>query len=126
MEEALRAGEEKYRSAMILGRMGSWEVDFVKGVRIWTPEGMDLFGINLVDGLGHVGGETDELHRAMHSEDRHLLARYHALADSQTHSQPSTVLRPRMVRSVGCQVMVGCSTGNRTAGLVVWPMSPRT
>ena len=83
MEEALRAGEEKYRSAMILGRMGSWEVDFVKGVRIWTPEGMDLFGINLVDGLGHVGGETDELHRAMHSEDRHLLARYHALADSQ-------------------------------------------
>ena len=83
MEEALRAGEEKYRSAMILGRMGSWEVDFVKGVRIWTPEGMDLFGINLVDGLGHVGGETDELHRAMDSEDRHLLARYHALADGQ-------------------------------------------
>ncbi len=83
MEQALRASEEKYRSAMILGRMGSWEVDFVDGIRIWTPEGMALFGINLVDGLGHVGGETDELLQAMHSQDRHLLAQYHALADSQ-------------------------------------------
>jgi two-component sensor histidine kinase len=68
---------------MILGRMGSWEVDFVKGIRSWTPEGMALFGINLANGLGHVGGETDEFRQAMHSEDRHLLARFHALADSQ-------------------------------------------
>jgi two-component sensor histidine kinase/PAS domain-containing protein len=83
MEETLRASEERYRSAMILGRMGSWEVDFVKGTRIWTPEGMALFGIDLPDGLGHVGGETDELHRAIHPEDRHLLAQYHALVDSQ-------------------------------------------
>jgi two-component sensor histidine kinase/PAS domain-containing protein len=82
-EEALRASEERYRSAMILGRMGSWEVDFVKGTRIWTPEGMALFGIDLADGLGRVGGETDELRQAMHAEDRHLLAQFHALADSQ-------------------------------------------
>jgi two-component sensor histidine kinase/PAS domain-containing protein len=83
MEEALRASEERYRSAMMLGRMGSWEVDFVKGTRTWTPEGMALFGIDLADGLGCVGGETDELRQAMHSEDRHLLAQFHALADSQ-------------------------------------------
>jgi PAS domain S-box-containing protein len=82
-EEALRASEERYRSAMMLGRIGSWEVDFVKGIRSWTPEGMALFGINLEDGLGHVGGEADELRRAIYSEDRHLLAQYHALADSQ-------------------------------------------
>ena len=82
-EEALRASEERYRSAMMLGRIGTWEVDFVKGIRSWTPEGMALFGINLADGLGHVGGETDELHRAIHPEDRHLLAQYHALADSR-------------------------------------------
>jgi two-component sensor histidine kinase/PAS domain-containing protein len=82
-EEALRASEERYRSAMFLGRIGSWEVDFVKGIRIWTPEGMALFGINLPDGLGHVGGENDELRQAMHPEDRHLLGRYHVLADSQ-------------------------------------------
>jgi two-component sensor histidine kinase/PAS domain-containing protein len=82
-EEALRASEERYRTAMMLGRIGSWEVDFVKGIRSWTSEGMGLFGINLADGLGHVGGETDELHQAIHSEDRHLLGQYHALADSQ-------------------------------------------
>ena len=52
MEEALRASEERYRSAMMLGRMGSWEVDFVKGVRIWTPEGMALFGIDLAGWSG--------------------------------------------------------------------------
>src|SRR5580693_5661136 len=64
-EKALRASEERYRSAMMLGRMGSWEVDFVEGIRAWTPEGMALFGINLSGGLGHVGGETDELHQSI-------------------------------------------------------------
>ena len=83
MEQALRASEERYRSAMLLGRIGGWEVDFVKGVKIWTPEGTALFGINLPDGLGRVGGQTDEFRRAMHPEDRHLLAQFHALADSQ-------------------------------------------
>jgi PAS domain S-box-containing protein len=82
-EKALRSSEERYRSAMMLGRMGSWEVDFVQGVRVWTPEGMALFGINLSDGLGHVGGETDELHQSIHPEDRHLLAQYHVLANTQ-------------------------------------------
>jgi two-component sensor histidine kinase/PAS domain-containing protein len=83
MEEALRASEEKYRSAMLLGRMGSWEVDFVTGSRTWTPEGLALFGIAVPDKVGRVGGETDELRRAMHAEDRHLLAQYHALANRQ-------------------------------------------
>ena len=82
-EEALRASEERYRTAMTLGRMGSWEVDFVKATRTWTPEGRALFGINLNDGLGHVGGETDELRQSIHPEDRHLLAQYHALANTQ-------------------------------------------
>lgn len=83
IEQALRASEERYRSAMLLGRIGGWEVDFVKGVRTWTPEGLALFGINLAGGLGRVGGETDEFRGAMHPEDRHLLARFHALANSQ-------------------------------------------
>ncbi|MGB6537649.1 MAG: HWE histidine kinase domain-containing protein [Xanthobacteraceae bacterium] len=82
-EQALRASEERYRSAMLLGRMGGWEVDFVKGIRIWTPEGMALFGIDLADGLGCVGGATDEFRQAMHPDDRHLLAQFHALADRQ-------------------------------------------
>jgi two-component sensor histidine kinase len=82
-EDALRASEERYRSAMLLGRMGSWEVDFVTGIRTWTPEGMALFGVNLADGLGRVGGEADELRRAIHFEDRDLLAQFHDLADRQ-------------------------------------------
>src|ERR1700733_1737765 len=75
MEEALRASEEMNRSAMILGRIGSWEVDFVRGVRIWTPEAMALFGIDLAGGLGCVGGETDEFRQTILPTDRHLL--YH-------------------------------------------------
>lgn len=82
-ERALRASEERYRSAMMLGRMGSWETDFVSGVRIWTPEGMALFGLNLPNGQGRVGGETDELLQAMHPEDRHQLAQFHSLAERE-------------------------------------------
>ena len=82
-EQALRTSEERYRSAMMLGRMGSWEVDFVSGVRNWTPEGMALFGLDLPDGLGRVGGETDELLQAMHPEDRDQLAHFHTLADRE-------------------------------------------
>jgi two-component sensor histidine kinase/PAS domain-containing protein len=83
MEEALRKSEERYRSAMYLGRIGSWEVDFVKRIRTWTREGMALFGIDLPDGLGQVGGQSDEFRQAMHPEDRHLLGGYHSITDTQ-------------------------------------------
>jgi two-component sensor histidine kinase/PAS domain-containing protein len=83
LEETLRKSEERYRSAMHLGRIGSWEVDFVKGIRTWTREGMMLFGINLPDGLGQVGGQSDEFYHAMYPEDRHLLGEYHAVTDKQ-------------------------------------------
>ncbi|MFZ0424402.1 MAG: HWE histidine kinase domain-containing protein [Xanthobacteraceae bacterium] len=96
-EEALRASEERYRSAMLLGRMGSWEVDFVKGTRAWTPEGMALFGIDLPDGMGQVGGDSDELRHAIYPEDRHLLDGYHRLAAAQD-SFPAEY---RIVRSDG-------------------------
>jgi two-component sensor histidine kinase len=83
MEEALRKSEERYRSAMHLGRIGSWEVDFVTGIRSWTREGMLLFGIDLPDGSGQVGGPSDEFYNAMYPEDRHLLRDYHAVTDNQ-------------------------------------------
>jgi two-component sensor histidine kinase/PAS domain-containing protein len=83
MEEALRKNEERYRSAMHLGRIGSWEVDFVKRTRSWTREGMTLFGIDLPDGLGQVGGQSDEFYQAMYPEDRHLLGEYHAVTEKQ-------------------------------------------
>jgi two-component sensor histidine kinase/PAS domain-containing protein len=83
LEETLRKSEERYRSAMHLGRIGSWEVDFVKGTRTWTREGMLLFGIDLPDGLGQVGGPSDEFYQAMYPEDRQLLGGYHAVTDKQ-------------------------------------------
>ncbi len=83
MEGALRKSEERYRSAMHLGRIGSWEIDFVRGIRTWTREGMALFGIDLPDGRGQVGGHSDEFRQAMHPEDRPLLGEYHALMDTQ-------------------------------------------
>jgi two-component sensor histidine kinase/PAS domain-containing protein len=83
LEETLRKSEERYRSAMHLGRIGSWEVDFVKGIRTWTREGMLLFGIDLPDGLGQVGGQSDEFYRAMYPEDRQLLGGYHSVTDKQ-------------------------------------------
>ena len=80
---ALRESEARYRMALIAGRMGSWETDLVTRTRTWSKEGMDLFGLDLPEGRGQVGGEIDEYERALHPEDRHLVRRFHALADEQ-------------------------------------------
>ncbi len=72
-----------YRAALAAGRLGSWQTDFVTRTRQWSPEGMALFGLQLTDGRGRVGGDDDEYHRALHPDDRHLVDRFHALADQQ-------------------------------------------
>ena len=82
-ETALRDSEARYRSALQAGRMGSWETDFGSGVRIWTEEGMALFGLDLPDGRGRVGGDGDEYEARLHPDDRHLAADLRALADRQ-------------------------------------------
>ena len=76
-------GQDLYRSALAAGRMGTWETDLVAKTRLWTPEGMALFGINLPDGRGHVGGTQDEYWSALHPDDRHLMQKFHELADNQ-------------------------------------------
>jgi PAS domain S-box-containing protein len=82
-EETLRESEARYGSALRAGRMGSWETDLVAMTRTWSKEGMALFGLTLADGRGHVGGEADEYLSALHPDDRHLMQRFHELADSQ-------------------------------------------
>ena len=72
VEDALRDSEARYRSAMAIGRMASWETNYLTGVRKWTPEGLSLFGLDLPDGVGTIGGETDEFLRALHPGDRAL------------------------------------------------------
>jgi PAS domain-containing protein len=59
----LRESEARYRTALAAGRMGTWETDLVARTRLWTKEGMALFGLNLVDGRGHVGATTTSTDR---------------------------------------------------------------
>jgi two-component sensor histidine kinase len=61
--------------------MGTWETDLVAKTRLWTPEGMALFGISLPGGRGQVGGDQDEYWSALHPDDRHLMQKFHDLAD---------------------------------------------
>lgn len=82
-EESLRESEALYRSALAAGRMGTWQTDLINKTRLWTQEGMALFGLNLPDGRGHVGGDQDEYRSALHPDDRHLMQKFHELADKQ-------------------------------------------
>ena len=82
VEQEWRESEARYRLALVAGRMGSWETDFIAGTRIWSEEGMALFGLALEGGRGQVGGEADEYAAAIHPEDRHHVPRFHALADT--------------------------------------------
>jgi len=93
--ENLRKSEARYRTALAAGRAGTWETDCVSRRRIWSAEGMALFGLDLVDGIGCVGGESDEYVRALHPDDRHLAERYYELADSEdTFPAEYRVVRP--------------------------------
>jgi PAS domain S-box-containing protein len=80
---SLRESEARYRTALAVGRMGTWETDLVNRTRRWTEEGMALFGISLPDGRGRIGGEDDEYLNALHPGDRHLMLKFHELANKQ-------------------------------------------
>jgi PAS domain S-box-containing protein len=91
----LRESEALYSTALAAGRMGTWETDLVTRTRLWTKEGMDLFGLNLADGRGHVGGEDDEYRAALHPDDRHLMQEFHELANKQdSFTSEYRVVRP--------------------------------
>ena len=79
----LRKSEARYRTALAAGRAGTWETDLVGRTRTWSAEGMALFGLDLVEGRGRVGGEADEYVAALHPDDRHLAQRLHELADEE-------------------------------------------
>lgn len=93
--ESLRQSDARYRVALRAGRMGTWETDYATGERIWSQEGMDLFGLTLADGRGRVGGEDDEYRAAIHPDDRHLAQHFRDLADKQdSFAAEYRVLRP--------------------------------
>lgn len=81
-EIALRESEARYRAALVAGQMGAWETDLIAKTRIWTSEGMALFGISPPGGVGGVGGESDEYLAMIHPEDRHLVAALYEQANT--------------------------------------------
>jgi two-component sensor histidine kinase len=93
----LRESEQIYRGAVITGRLASWETNMVTGERIWTQEGLAMFGLNLPNGRGIVGGDDDEFRRTLHPEDRHKVAEFHRTAD-EIDSYPAEY---RIVRADG-------------------------
>jgi PAS domain S-box-containing protein len=95
LEHKLRESEIRYRSALRVGRIGSWETDFVKGERTWSDEGMALFGIDLPGGIGHVGGPQDEWRHTLHPDDRDIPeAIYAHLATNDTLQVRYRIRRP--------------------------------
>ena len=80
-DEALRASEARYRAAVITGRISAWQTNMLTRTRTWTTEGMQLFGLDLVDGKGIVGGPNDEFRKALHPNDKHMMEQFHRTAD---------------------------------------------
>lgn len=95
--QQLKESEQIYRGAVITGRLASWETNMVTRERIWTKEGMDMFGLDLPNGRGVVGGDHDEFRMTMHPDDRHKVAAFHQTAD-RIDSYPAEY---RIVRSDG-------------------------
>lgn len=83
MEADLRDSEARYRAALTVGRIASWETNFATGRRLWSPEGEAVFGLSLEHGTGRVGGEHDEYRNALHPDDRYLVERFYRLAQTE-------------------------------------------
>lgn len=83
MVDALRASEARYRGALLVGRIASWETNLVTRERFWSSEGRALFGLTLPNDVGTVGGPRDEYRNALHPDDRHLMQQFHQLAETE-------------------------------------------
>jgi len=77
----LKESEQIYRGAVITGRLASWETNMVTRERIWTKGGMEMFGLDLPNGRGVVGGDNDEFWHTLHPDDRYKVAEFHRTAD---------------------------------------------
>ena len=108
--------------------MGAWETDYATKTRIWSPEGMALFGIDPPDGQGEVGGPEDEFRAAF----------IRTTTTSCRSSMISRTGKTRLKRSTGSSVptapLGGCRgearswrappTGRRSASSALWLISP--
>lgn len=97
LEIQTREAEIRYRSALRVGRIGAWETDFTRGLRIWSEEGLALFGIALPGGIGRAGGPADEWKASLHPDEGHLADEIQAQLQTQDRLQ----VRYRIVRPDG-------------------------
>ena len=81
--EELARSEERYRYALMAGRLVHWETDLVTRTRIWRDESMALFGLKLENGIGRYGGDDDEFRLAVHPDDRPMVKKFYELAEKQ-------------------------------------------
>jgi PAS domain S-box-containing protein len=81
--DATTTADQDYRAALAAARMGAWETNLATKTRRWSPEAMKLFGFDLPDGLGTVGGDNDEYLAALHPDDRHLRSQFHQIAHTR-------------------------------------------
>ncbi len=77
-ESLLRDSELRYRQALEVGKIGSWETDFIRKERRWSLEAMNIFGLSLPGGIGRVGGYDDEWRIALHNESANIEEVFHA------------------------------------------------
>jgi PAS domain S-box-containing protein len=85
----------EYHAAMAAARMGAWETNLVQRTRKWSQEAMTLFGLDLPNGIGRVGGPSDEYIAALHPDDRHLMQYFHETAQHQDFYEGEyRILRP--------------------------------
>ena len=97
LEIQTREAEIRYRSALRVGRIGAWETDFVRGIRIWSDEGLALFGLDVPGGIGRAGGPDDEWNASLHPDERDLPEAIQAQLQTEDRLQ----VRYRIVRPDG-------------------------
>jgi PAS domain S-box-containing protein len=70
-EEALRESEQSLRLALDAGHLGTWQVDLIRALVLWTPEAAELFGLP----PGNTQSTLGEFQRLLHPEDWPVLSR---------------------------------------------------
>ncbi len=95
IETALATSQARCLTALAAGRMATWETDLQSKTRTWSKEAMALFGFELADGRGQIGGDTDEFHTSLHPEDRHLMQHFDEQADrADSFTADYRIVRP--------------------------------
>ena len=65
VEDALRASEERLRTAMAAGHMGAWDIDLLTGAVTWDARQYEIFGLS----VSQRPRNMDEFYKVVHPDD---------------------------------------------------------